>query len=496
MICFLSHASSKCPDRTQQHCPDCHVYVQHCTDHAAICSQKTWLNKKYGSLYAHSPMERCIISIDCPFRFLKDGCWRKGNDGLEMYSPGTGAFFQYKSEHDLSLLSNGFVSVRVVLVIKDDNKFFEKVVLMTSKKQMIVATRCDKEFTQKVGNVNAIDPYTTLVLAMSAENNPTVQINLFPKDKVHRQYVLRYDKFTKTFDVPTGLNVGSTSTGLFGDDAAPIHTELDIQSSQSSANIGDHRLVEFNPMRIRQTQPQNSSRVNNTNNTNANCIACYGAHHSPDCCQRILSNCFECHVPAKYVADHAQSCSVKQWFTSEKIDRYVKIPCVRCVVSFESAVQIVMNENFEMPQSGLRLFSAMSDTFYKFESNKKVVLLTTGYTRIRLPVIMEDSSGIFMEKLVLLTSIDRSIVAVKGSRPVTKFTMLDGYEHNTSLVLCADNKKANFSVEVHGGSQRVLKYEIIYNQATKKYIVSDQLDAKSKQYSLMAFDAPVPKKKK
>lgn len=48
---------------------------------------------------------------------------------------------------------------------------------------------------------------TTLFLAMSAEDEPTIIINAFPKDKSSRQYVLEYDQKTKKFRIPSGLNV-------------------------------------------------------------------------------------------------------------------------------------------------------------------------------------------------------------------------------------------------------------------------------------------------
>lgn len=186
LICFKSHPSSECPKRVEQNCPDCHAYINVCSDHTSVCGMKKWQFKKYANLYVNRPKDRCVIFINVPFQFLMNGCWRKGTDGLDMYSPVTSAFFQYKSEDDLSLLSNSFVGVRIVVLIKDSTKFIQKLLLVTSKTLLIVAGQVDSEFNRNSAN----DRRTTLFLAMSAEDQRIININVFPKDKISHQYVL------------------------------------------------------------------------------------------------------------------------------------------------------------------------------------------------------------------------------------------------------------------------------------------------------------------
>lgn len=175
------------------------------------------------------PKDRCVIFINVPFQFLMNGCWRKGTDGLDMYSPVTSAFFQYKSEDDLSLLSNSFVGVRIVVLIKDSTKFIQKLLLVTSKTLLIVAGQVDSEFNRNSAN----DRRTTLFLAMSAEDQRIININVFPKDKISHQYVLPSDQEAKKFKISLGLmvNMNGGSDAYGGFDDTQTNAQLDKQSN-------------------------------------------------------------------------------------------------------------------------------------------------------------------------------------------------------------------------------------------------------------------------
>lgn len=84
-------------------------------------------------MYAQPLKERCIISINSPFRFLKDGNWRKGIDDTEMYSSESGAFVGFKSDRDISVSTTRFAPIRILIVVKDkigdDEQFFEKLLM-------------------------------------------------------------------------------------------------------------------------------------------------------------------------------------------------------------------------------------------------------------------------------------------------------------------------------------------------------------------------------
>lgn len=303
-----------------------------------------------------------------------NGCWRKGSDGIDLYSPVTGAFFQFKSDYDLSFLSHGFVGVRIMIVVKDSGGIFEKLLLVTSKTQMIVAARVNNAFNQN----NALNRHTALILAMSADENPAININLFPKNKPARQYVIRYEKRTKMFQIPDGLAtqaMGSTSSDIFGDKTTgPIHAELGSQSEIGAQSL---QLMEINAKNRNRLSNDPLNRPSNRND--ANCMVCFGAHHSLECQEGKLENCFECHVPIANINDHASMCAVKQWFLSKKSDKLVKIPIVRWVIEFQSPISAFIDGKFQEAKPQLKLFSGMSDSYFVFESDKKLIVMTTGW---------------------------------------------------------------------------------------------------------------------
>lgn len=431
--------------------------------------------------------------MDSSFRFLKDGCWRKGCDGLEMYSAETGAFFRFKSEHDISLLSKNFVPFRIVIVIKDENKFFEKLWLLTSRTKLMVSAHVDKEFNRNFTNEH--NRHSTLILVLTAGDSPVININVFPNGAVTRHYVLRYSQVLKKFVVPDELNIESIATTSnhtleYGSESAPIHAQLQ-DNEQSDIRAQCLQLANISPIEHR---PSNIAVPDRTNQT-AKCKVCFDVHHGPQCQQGYLSNCFECHVTIQNPDDHANSCGVQRWFSSEQVDSYVKIPSVRCVISFQSPMHFLYGGNICEAQAGMGLFSGMSDTYFKFESDRKVLLMTTGYTRIRLPLIVQDGPELFTEKLVFMTSYDRAVVAARASRPVNESTVLDEHEHNTPLVLFALKKPINVSMEVYGAGGKRQLYEIAYGRGNQ-FVIPPELNILSAKRSLMTFDALPPPKKR
>lgn len=444
--------TSECPERKPEHCPDCHVYIRHCADHTGVCGKKTWYFDKFANLYVKAPKERFILSSNAPIRFLKDGCWRKAADGIDLISPESGAIFRFKSEMDVSFYASAFVPVRIGIVIKEKlvDKFVQKLLLFTSKTKILVAAPVENGFDRTSEKNNRI---STLILALSAEDNPELVVNEFPKGKPARKYFLRYDQMWKKFDIPYGIKIGSASKGIdeYGNDAQ-MHRQLG-ESNVEAPNL-QLAIIQNFESRISNVASQNS--VNN----DVNCDVCFGAHHWTKCQRADLSNCFECHVPARLVADHALMCSVKNWYASVPVEKYVKIPSERCILSFQMPIHILLDGNVCKPSAGMVLFSSMADTYFKFETAKKIALLSTGYTRIRLPIVVEENPIQLTERLVLMTSHDRAIIAAKSSRQINEHSIGSEYEHNTPLVLYMLEKPGNIMVTVHGAGGMVQYHEI------------------------------------
>lgn len=448
MICMGPHASKDCNQRKLQHCSDCHIYIRHCSDHTSVCSKKSWIYDVYDELYARMPLQRCNIGFNQEVRFFMNDIWRKSYEGIEAYSANNGIYFHFATDRDLTVQSNRFVHGRILIIVKDmDGAFKQKLVLMTSKTKMILATVMDQPFN--LSNAKQFTGDTSLILAVSGDCDPVITISLFPKNGRARHHDLCFDSAMKAFQIPDELKIvtaGSTPT----DAQQPCTTIAICQavSTHSYRNAIDE--------------------------------------------QHKDNRCFECHVPATGVDDHAQQCATK-WFVSQYQDMYVKIPTVRCVLRFHKMPKILMDGKFvKIERDGL-FFSPMSDTLFKTKVTGQVELLTTGFTRVRIPIIIEDD-GIFKEKLILISSHDRTIICAKGSRHVDPAKEPHAFKYNTPLMLCIKGDAgAALKIEVHSRGSNINRYEVPYRKGS--FEIPHHLDVSSKVFNLNMFDADLPQKK-
>lgn len=157
-------------------------------------------------------------------------------------------------------------------------------------------------------------------------------------------------------------------------------------------------------------------------------------------------------------------------------------------------IQVRLNDNLHMAQDGLRLFSAMSDSYFKFGSDRKLTVMTTSYTRIRIPIIVMVGDKA-IEKLVIMSSHDRTVVVAKGSREINS-NVLGDYEYNTPIVLYFAERATNISVQVHSSGGVVNNHEVRYVEGQNRFIIPNEIDIKSASFTSHAFDAPMPSKNK
>lgn len=464
LICFKSHASSVCPDRKPEHCADCHVFIVQTSDHTSVCGLKKWSHKNelYGNLVAKPLQERVILNFSSAIRVLKDGNWRKGEDGMELCSSTSGAVFRFKTRTDLCLLSVSYAPVRIVVVVKDDanEEFREKLMLLTSPQRMMVATELDREFDRNA----PVSKHTTLVIAV-AQTGLVIDVNLFGRTaRISHQLVYREDGF----DIPEELNVATITPGVMG------------QQVQNAV--------------VLRTAVRPDAAIF--------CSACYRVHRTNECGQRPMDRCPECHVAVITTSHHDKACNLK-WFTSTAVDVYVKFPVTRCIVTMKSAIYWQHDNQLEVAYQGLVLASPMGDVYFKFISDCKFELMTTGFTRIRVPIVVHETTkvekeAVLNEKLILLTSHDRTLVAAMGSRQVTLETVFDdAFLHNNPLVLHnSPDSDPSLFVKVYGVNNREMSHLIPYKEASHKFEVPDQIDVRSTKFLPFEFDAAVPKKKK
>lgn len=474
VICFGSHNPAECPDRGEQHCTDCHAKILEVADHTSICASKTWVFNKYANLYAKPLKERFIISTSSPFRYLKNACWRKPEDQLELYSPRNGAFIEFKSDRDISLSTTRFESVGIMVVVKqkigDKETFAERLLLYTSKQSIVVAAALSKRYDRNAQS--SCESNISLILAVSAGEELCLTINVFPAKSPAREYQLRFDKVKKMFLIPSGLLKPPVG---FGDGYQHDGTLY--------AQLGNHP-TSANPQLVRSAEDI-EGRFDN--------VACAELAAAV----RIFENCFECHALIRNAKDHVPTCGAKNWFLSQMANVYVKNPVTRCVILFKSPPMVRLNGKTINVQVGMKLFSSTADAYSKFLSNSKVILFTTSFTRIRLPFVVTDiTSTTYTEKLILMTSQDRTIVAAHSSRSVNELNVLNEFEHNTPLVfIISAEEDTTLAVHVHSIGPQVDVHDVIYRKQDKKFVVPVALDVRTSKFAPKPFDANLSAKK-
>lgn len=172
---------------------------------------------------------------------------------------------------------------------------------------------------------------------------------------------------------------------------------------------------------------------------------------------------------------------------------YVKVPIVRATISFNEPIHYA----FVPAVAGVELFSGMADVLFKFESPQKIDIATTGFTRIRLSVIVREKNGRTMERLVFLTSQDRTIVAANSARLVNEQNYLQDVEHNTPLVLYFPDGCSKLSIHVAGSSGNSRKFDIGVTPTANgpKFQIPDDLEVKCRTAAPNLFDADFSSKK-
>lgn len=91
-----------------------------------------------------------------------------------------------------------------------------------------------------------------------------------------------------------------------------------------------------------------------------------------------------------------------------------------------------------------------------------------------------------------MTSHDRTIVCVKGSRPIDPASGFDMFKHNTPLMLCIkSNADTTVKVDIHSRG-KIDRFNIPYRDTS--YQIPHQLDVASKGFKMNMFDAVLPQK--
>lgn len=206
LICMGAHHFKDCNPRKKQHCSDCHMNIRNYSDHSSVCSNKNWIHDVYSDLYVRVPLQRCNIGFNCDVRFYMNEMWRKSTEGVDAFSPATGMLFRFVTDRDLRVLSNSFVHGSILVIVKDiDGTFKQKLVLMTSKKKMMLTIAINQPFDPT--NAKQFELDTSLILVVSGDRDPAISISLFPINGQARHHEIRFDSATQAFNIPDELKI-------------------------------------------------------------------------------------------------------------------------------------------------------------------------------------------------------------------------------------------------------------------------------------------------
>lgn len=146
--------------------------------------------------------------------------------------------------------------------------------------------------------------------------------------------------------------------------------------------------------------------------------------------------------------------------------------------------------------NGLHFFSPMADTLLKISAAGTIELLTTAFTRIRIPIVLDGET--LKEKLVLVTSADRTIVCANSGRICDPTNAIGQFKYNTPIVLgIVGNVNTVVKVEIHSRGAIVRHYDIplVFKDRNSRFEIPQELDIGSNAYNAASFDADIPQKK-
>lgn len=200
--------------------------------------------------------------------------------------------------------------------------------------------------------------------------------------------------------------------------------------------------------------------------------------------------CRECHKIIKRQSDHAQGCRFPPWGIINLPSVYGSQLKTRFAIEFDKPLRVFLGGDWKTPIKGTEMSCFMADCFIRFESNNNFLVKTTDFTRIRIPIVfkyLEGDSIFYKEKLVFVTSIDRTLMAARANRDYNPNDDIEpGLSQSTVLVIglkaCVPNIK--ISINVSGKSEQ---FEISFNETTQKFDIPGDIDMTVSQFTRRPF---------
>lgn len=200
-----------------------------------------------------------------------------------------------------------------------------------------------------------------------------------------------------------------------------------------------------------------------------------GTHQAKDCKQRKLQHCKDCHIYIRRFSDHSSICANKKWVYDVYYNLYAAIPLERCNIGFNTDVRFYTNENWRKSCEGVDAYSTSSGIYFRFVTDKDLSVYSNSFVHARILIVVKDAEDKLMQKLVLMTSKTKMMIATSMDQPFNCENAMQ-YEGDTSLILAVSgdcNPVISISVYPKNGLAR--HHALHYDSAAKEFQVPDEL---------------------
>lgn len=210
-------------------------------------------------------------------------------------------------------------------------------------------------------------------------------------------------------------------------------------------------------------------------NRDTDCSICFESHVTVDCPERKPQNCPSCHLLIKRLSDHSAVCGTKQWFFRPYEELYATSPLDRAIIGCNSPIRYLSEGTWRKPFDGEELYSLETGVLVRFKSVNDFCLLTRAFAPIRIAVVVRENSN-FVAKLMLLSSVNRFIVAADVNFPFDRNTANAQYLWKTTLIVAmASADDLRLSVVAIPPRKPARRYELIFNRSTGKFNIPQEL---------------------
>lgn len=178
----------------------------------------------------------------------------------------------------------------------------------------------------------------------------------------------------------------------------------------------------------------------------------------------------------RFSADHSSICSNKHWIYDIYDELYVSMPLERCNIGLNCDFRYFLNESWRKPVEGVDAYSLGNGIYFRFKTDKDIAVLSNGFAHARILVVVKDQNGAFTQKLVLMTSQKKMMVATLVNAPFDRVTAKRTHERDTSLILVVSSESnPGITVSLYPKNGQSRHHEMRYDIVTKTFQIPDEL---------------------